>query len=112
MREHQLPIVTLPTSVYYTPTAQDNMHDKCVATWMEKMSDTQGCIGHLGNVLSGNSTFSHLSVTDLQAVCEEKKHTFTIGDAEHLCEHLSDAHRVFWKEYKSENQEDRRGCGL
>ena len=36
--------------VHYTPTAREYHMHECVSSWMEKMSDEQGCVRYMGGI--------------------------------------------------------------
>ena len=82
--------------VYYTPTAREYHMRECVSSWMDKMSDEQGCVRYMGGI--ADASLAGCTAAHLAELCDAKGAAFSVSDAHRLCEYQNAAMELFWSE--------------
>lgn len=83
-------------AVHHTKGAAEYHAEKCVTTWMARLSDTKSCVEYMAGVGRSNPRMQGCSVTELEDICEKKMDTFTVEDARALCAEINLGHQRFW----------------
>ena len=82
--------------VHYTPKARVYQQQKCVASWMEKMTNESECVRYMSGIADGS--LSGCTVADLETLCKSKAADFSVADAHRLCAYQNAAMELFWRE--------------
>jgi len=72
--------------------------DKCVSDALSVMGgDTKQCARHIVAMTHDHPQLKGCTNKDVEAICQLSKSSFTVHDAEQLCEAKLNAERVFWQ---------------
>tara|TARA_B110000046_G_scaffold184580_3_gene223436 strand:- start:2860 stop:3297 length:438 start_codon:yes stop_codon:yes gene_type:complete len=88
--------------VFGSEDVQNYQMDKCVTDSLSLMGgDTKQCVRHIVAMTHDHPQLKGCTNRDVEAVCQLSKSSFTVQDAEKLCQRKLSAERSFWEEKRS-----------